>query len=196
MKIKRALLIKLSVFVITTILLFTIHVQANTPSNTNFENIASKALVNLKLLVGDAQGNLNLQSNVTRCEFVTLVNRMMAYDTDEKNNSSVSVPFKDINQKHWAYNNIKIALKYSLINGYTDNTMRPDNCVSFVEASAVVIRALGYENNIKKKWPEGIIDKSKELGLNKNLKIPEDKLLTRGEASVLIYNALTVSFTE
>ena len=168
-------------------------VQANVPTNANFEEIASKALVNLKLMMGDEQGNLNLENNVTRCEFVTLVNRMMTYDVDD---SSLSVPFKDISPKHWAYNNIKTALKHSLINGYTDNTVRPDNYVSFVEANAVIIRALGYDSNINKKWPEGIIDKSKELGLDKNMKVPEDKLITRGEASVLIYNALTVNFIE
>ena len=70
-------------------------VQANVPTNANFEEIASKALVNLKLMMGDEQGNLNLENNVTRCEFVTLVNRMMTYDVDD---SSLSVPFKDISQ--------------------------------------------------------------------------------------------------
>ncbi len=193
---KKELLIKSIIIVAVTLLLFSIQVQANVTSNASIEEIASKALVNLKLMVGDEQGNLNLQNNVTRCEFVTLINRMMIYDTDEKNNSSVSVPFKDITPKHWAYNSIKTALRFSLINGYTDNTVRPDNYVSFIEANAVIIRALGYGKNINKKWPEGIIEKSKELGLDKNLKIPEDKLLTRGEASVLIYNALTVNFID
>ena len=189
----KKLLVKSIIIIAFTLLIFSMQVQANVPTNANFEEIASKALVNLKLMMGDEQGNLNLENNVTRCEFVTLVNRMMTYDVDD---SSLSVPFKDISPKHWAYNNIKTALKHSLINGYTDNTVRPDNYVSFVEANAVIIRALGYDSNINKKWPEGIIDKSKELGLDKNMKVPEDKLITRGEASVLIYNALTVNFIE
>lgn len=190
---KKKLLVKSIIIIAFTLLIFSMQVQANVPTNANFEEIASKALVNLKLMMGDEQGNLNLENNVTRCEFVTLVNRMMTYDVDD---SSLSVPFKDISPKHWAYNNIKTALKHSLINGYTDNTVRPDNYVSFVEANAVIIRALGYDSNINKKWPEGIIDKTRELGLDKNLKVPEDKLITRGEASVLIYNALTVNFIE
>lgn len=190
---EKKLLVKSIIIIAFTLLIFSMQVQANVPTNANFEEIASKALVNLKLMMGDEQGNLNLENNVTRCEFVTLVNRMMTYDVDD---SSLSVPFKDISPKHWAYNNIKTALKHSLINGYTDNTVRPDNYVSFVEANAVIIRALGYDSNINKKWPEGIIDKSKELGLDKNMKVPEDKLITRGEASVLIYNALTVNFIE
>lgn len=173
-----------------------IKVHADIAPEYNIQEIASKALVTLKLMVGDNQGNLNLESNVTRCEFITLVNRMMTYDGDEYDNLALDIPFKDISPKHWGYNNIKTALKYSLINGYTDNTIRPDNCVSFTEASAVIIRALGYEDKINKKWPEGIIDKAEDLGLGKNLVIPEDKLLTRGEASVLIYNALTVNFTK
>lgn len=192
---KKAKLTNLVIFLIALIFVTT-QVSANDAANTNIENIASDALIKLKLMVGDENGNLNLQTKVTRCEFITLVNRMMAYDNDEKNNSSISVPFKDINQKHWAYGNIITALKHSLIKGYTDNTVRPNNNVSFIEAKTVIIRAFGYEDNINKKWPEGIIEKSKELDLNKNLEIQEDKLLTRGEASVLIYNALTVNFTD
>lgn len=191
---KKKSLIKLIIFNIIILLTFPMQMQAITTSNADIENIASKALVNLKLMMGDEQGNLNLKNNITRCEFITLVNRMMAYDTDKISDSSIIVPFKDISPKHWAYNNIITALKYSLLNGYTDNTVRPDNNISYTESKAVIIRALGYENSINKKWPEGIINKSKELGLDKNLKIPEDKLLTRGEASVLIYNALTVDF--
>lgn len=193
---KKAKLTNLVIFFLIALIFVTTQVSANDAANTNIENIASDALIKLKLMVGDENGNLNLQTKVTRCEFITLVNRMMAYDNDEKNNSSISVPFKDINQKHWAYGNIITALKHSLIKGYTDNTVRPNNNVSFIEAKTVIIRAFGYEDNINKKWPEGIIEKSKELDLNKNLEIQEDKLLTRGEASVLIYNALTVNFTD
>ncbi|NSW91767.1 MAG: S-layer homology domain-containing protein [Firmicutes bacterium] len=191
---KKAKLIKLFIIIIVLYLVFSIQVHAEVPAN--LESMCSKALVNLKIMIGDENGNLNLQNKVTRCEFITLVNRMMTYDYDEKIDDSVIVPFKDISQKHWAYNNIKIALKYALIKGYTDNTVRPDNYVSLVEAKAVILRALGYENTINKKWPEGIAEKAKELGLDKNLKVPNDKLITRGEASILIYNALTVNFVE
>ncbi|NMB95751.1 MAG: S-layer homology domain-containing protein [Clostridiaceae bacterium] len=172
----------------------------NLPLNVSSEKIseeiinkASSALVNLKLMIGDEKGNLKLNDNLTRCEFVTLVNRMMAYNTDNHYNDEY-IPFTDVKEKHWAYSNIVTAVSYGLINGYTDNTFRPDNNVTFVEAQAVLLRALGYQNQITKSWPDGVIEKSTEINLNKNLDLDRNKQITRGEASVLIYNALTIDF--
>ena len=81
-----------------------------------------------------------------------------------------------------------------LFKGYTDNTVRPNDNVTFTEARAILIRALGYENTMSGKWPDNVINKAEELGLNRNLDLPKDKQITRGEASVLIYNSLTVDF--
>lgn len=154
---------------------------------------SSRALVSLKLMIGDENGNLKLNDNLTRCEFVTLVNRMMGYDKEDYFKNA-DMPFSDVQENHWAYNNIKAAVSNGLINGYTDNTFRPDNKVTFVEAQAVILRALGYQSQITKAWPEGIIEKSLELNLGQYLSIDKDKQLTRGEASILIYNALTIDF--
>ncbi|HOJ11732.1 MAG TPA: S-layer homology domain-containing protein [Clostridiales bacterium] len=184
---KKALFTKI-IFITLIAIFFTL----STYASGDIINESSDALVNLEILLGDGKGNLNLNNNVTRCEFVTLVNRMMGYDEDELP-KNLTIPFKDIDQKHWAYKNVKIALNYGLIKGYLDNTLKPDNYVSRVEAEAILVRALGYENKVVEKWPKGIIDKSSELGINKNLDINQDKLLTRGEACVLIYNALSVT---
>ena len=58
---KKKLLVKSIIIIAFTLLIFSMQVQANVPTNANFEEIASKALVNLKLMMGDEQGNLNLK---------------------------------------------------------------------------------------------------------------------------------------
>jgi len=65
----------------------------------------------------------------------------MGYDADT-NLDSVKVTFTDIKKSHWAYDNIRRAIKYDLVSGYPDNTIAPDNDVTYAEALAVVIRAL------------------------------------------------------
>ena len=167
--------------------------QAKAAVDPAVEARSSNALVKLQLMRGDEKGNLNLKNKVTRAEFVTLVIRMLGYDKTS-DTKDVNISFKDIAQKHWAYNNIKIAVKYGLIKGYTDNTVRPNDNVTFTEARAILIRALGYENTMSGKWPDNVINKAEELGLNRNLDLPKDKQITRGEASVLIYNSLTFDF--
>jgi hypothetical protein len=186
---KKASVARFSIGLLIMLLLFSIPAAAAVDPATI--NTSANSLVKLKLMQGDQTGNLKLQSKVTRCEFVTMVIRMMGYSSDT---AGVNLDFKDISKKHWAYNYIKIAVKNKLINGYPDNTVRPDNFVDYTEAQAILIRALGYESTLTGDWPDNVLNKSSELSLNKNISLAKDKQLTRGEASVLIYNSLTIDF--
>jgi hypothetical protein len=188
---RRLKFLKVAIVLPVLFSLFVLH--ANAAVDPAIISKCSDSLVRLELMKGDASGNLKLQDKVSRCEFVTLVIRMLGYEgvTDT---SGVEVTFTDISPKHWSYDNIKIALKYRLLTGYTDNTIRPDNNVTFTEAQAILVRALGYESTMTGKWPDNVLNKSAELGLNRNLDLPADREITRGETSVLIYNSLTVNF--
>lgn len=179
---------------IITVFFFSLAVfQVSAELDPAVQEKCAKALVKLDLLRGDQNGNLKLKDKITRCEFITLVIRMLGLENDT-GIQDIELKFKDISEKHWAYNNIKIAYKHKLITGYDDNTIRPNNYVTFTEARAVLIRALGYENTMEGKWPDNVINKSAELGLNKNLNLPKDKEMTRGETAVLIFNSLMVEF--
>lgn len=154
---------------------------------------SAASLVKLEIMKGDEKGNLNLQNKVKRCEYVTLILRMLARENDT-DTGNIEIKFKDITKKHWAYNYIKLALKYGLIAGYTDNTVHPDDTVTYAQAAVILIRALGYEGTMTGSWPENVMNKAHELGLDRNLDLPADKQLNRGEASIIINNALTVDF--
>lgn len=168
-------------------------IPASAAVDPEVQKTSVDAIVKLKLMQGDESGNLKLENKVSRCEFVAMVIRMMGYHntTDTKD---IKVPFTDIKSTHWSYDYIKIAIKHKLLNGYVDNTVRPDNPVSFTEAQAILLRALGYDSTLVGSWPDNVLKKSAELGLDKNISLPKDQLLTRGETSVLIYNSLSISF--
>ncbi|WP_270506128.1 S-layer homology domain-containing protein, partial [Paraclostridium sordellii] len=57
---------------------------------------------------------------ITRAEFVKLVNKYFGFNDKGVSN------FKDINKNNWYYNDVCIAIKAGYINGYEDNTFRPD----------------------------------------------------------------------
>lgn len=188
---KRLLFIKF--IIVLSIVLSLVFSGASAAVDPVLQETSASSLVNLGIMVGDDSGNLKLDDKVTRCEFVAFVNRMMSFENDT-NIENIEIPFKDIKKKHWAYNTIKISLKYGLISGYDDNTVRPDATVNFAEAQAILIRALGYENTMTGKWPENVLNKGRDLGISSGIEFEKYKELTRGEASILIYNALTVDF--
>ena len=189
---KRKKLLSLILFIILTTFIFT-QVQASTEMDLQNQNAA--ALVKLKVLSGYPDGSLKLQNNIKRSEFFTLVVRMLGYNKDI-DTASVAMTFKDISKTHWAYNNMKVALKYKLVSGYPDNTIGPEKNVTYAETLSVLLRALGYENTITGKWPDNVLNKASQLEITKNLKILANKQMTRGEISVLIYNSLTTEFNK
>lgn len=190
---KKSYFIKIFLVAIVIVSLFVMQVSAAVDNDIHVK--CANSLVKLQIMQGDGKGNLRLSDKVKRSEFITMTIRMMGYDKDEQT-ENITVTFKDLTKKHWAYNNVKIALKYNLISGYPDNTIGIDKYVSFAEAEAIILRALSYQNTLAGSWPDNVVNKSIELGLNKNLDISHNKQLTRGETSVLIYNSLTVNFNK
>lgn len=187
---KKCLLIKV---LIVLFICFTFIIPVNAAFANNLQNDYAKDLVKLNLLKGYPDGSLGLQNKIKRSEFITFVVRMLGYENNV-DVSDVKVSFKDIDKKHWAYNNIKVALKYKLISGYPDNTIAPEKYVSYAEAVTVIIRALGYENGLAGNWPDNVISKATALGACKDVELPSKQEITRGDMSVLVHNSLTINF--
>lgn len=152
---------------------------------------SAEALVKLNILKGYEDGTLRLDNKILRSEFITLVVRLKGYHHDA-DIDDIKINFKDIEEKHWAYDNIKLAVKYNIVTGYPDNTIAPNNNVTYAEALAVLINALGYEDTLDGDWPDNVVEKATELKLDTNLDIEANTQITRGEMSIMIYNALTV----
>ncbi|AUG56006.1 S-layer homology domain-containing protein [Acetivibrio saccincola] len=168
-----------------------LNAQENDEKFKEIRDNCAEALVKLNILKGYEDGTLRLDNKIRRSEFITLVVRLKGYHYDA-DIDNVKINFKDIEEKHWAYNNIKLAVKYGIVTGYPDNTIAPNNDVTYAEALAVVINALGYKDSLEGDWPDNVIQKAKELKLDKNLSLEPNSRITRGEMSVIIYNALTV----
>lgn len=183
---------KTLIFILAFTMMISFATNVSASNNALLEKNAN-SLVKLGIMKGYEDGSLKLDNKIKRSEFITLVVKMMAYDKDT-NLDSTKISFKDLKKKHWAYTNIHVALKYELVTGYPNNTIAPDKDVTYAEALAVVVRALGYEKTLTGKWPSNVINKGTELGLNKNLSLEANHPLTRGEMSEIVYNALTVNF--
>lgn len=148
-------------------------------------------LVSLKIMQGYGDGDLRLQNKINRSEFVTLIVKMLGYDSDSEL-STVKISFKDVSSKNWAYNFIKAAVKNKLVIGTNDNKFNPVNNITYAEALTVMIRALGYENSLNGAWPQNVIEKATELGINNNVILDPNTQITRGEMAVIIDNSILI----
>ncbi|MBR5460418.1 MAG: S-layer homology domain-containing protein, partial [Clostridia bacterium] len=76
---------------------------------------------------------------ITRAEFVDLANSasMLAAGKGD-------IKFRDVDSEHFYYSSIMAAASSGLVNGYEDNTFRPDNTITRAEVVTVINRLLGF----------------------------------------------------
>src|SRR5665648_1268382 len=93
------------------------------------------------LIKGYPDGTFKLDNNITRAEFITLVNGAFGYT------KTVPISFTDVDQNAWYASAIAVAVEAGYIIGYPDGTMRPDNPISRVEAATIIMKINKLEAN-------------------------------------------------
>lgn len=143
----------------------------------------------LGIVKGDDLGNFNPNNPITRAEFTTMVVRMLGLEAAA---SYVATPtaFPDVTAASaWAYGYINIAVSRGLIKGYEDGTFRPNNNVTQAEALTILLRALGYTDNLPGTWPIDYIMMGAEIGIISTGFAP-DVPATRMLIATLVNNTL------
>jgi hypothetical protein len=98
--------------------------------------------------------------------------------------------FKDVPASYWASGDINIADP----SGYPDGTFKPDNAVTYPEALAMILRALGYTANYS--WPYGVIAKATNVGITNGVTLAANATINRGQMAMLINNALDLDINK
>jgi hypothetical protein len=101
--------------------------------------------------------------------------------------------FTDVTNEDWFFDEVMELYGKGIINGYDDETYRPYSYVKTDEFIKLTVTALGYTvSNAEEYWASGYIEKADTLGLLYGLEVTDyTKPITRGEAAVIIANALT-----
>ncbi len=143
----------------------------------------------LEIMNGDNYGNLNLDNNVTRAEFIKMA--LCTSALKDKVNAGVNVaPFIDVRASHWAVGYVTTAVSNGYIKGYLDGTFKPDAAVTLEEAVTVMLRIMGYTELDSGKYPDTQLAKYEELEMDSRIGAVRGQALTRRECMYLMYNAL------
>ncbi|MGD8190312.1 S-layer homology domain-containing protein [Brevibacillus ginsengisoli] len=152
-----------------------------------------KRLSALGLVEGMGNGDMAIGSNITRSQFATLVVRARGLASGVPLAQNVQ-RFADVKTADWFSGWVNVAAGQELIKGYPNNTFGPSNNVTYAEAVAMLVRALGYDVNgaLKGTWPNNYISKAAELGISKGVKVDPNKPATRGDIFMMLDNSLTI----
>lgn len=97
------------------------------------------------LLNGDANGSINPDNNITRAEFMTLVNKALKYN---KTGNKIK-NYKDIKETDWYYNQVMIALEEGYINGTSKTTISPNSTITRQEVMSIISKIANIETKSK-----------------------------------------------
>jgi N-acetylmuramoyl-L-alanine amidase len=101
---------------------------------------ASILLVRDKGLVEGLNNRYLPQKALTRAEFVTMMDRLFDFSALAK--AAPVQAYKDLLESHWSYPVITKAQALNLLEGYEDNTIRPDSPISRAEVAVLFQRLL------------------------------------------------------
>ncbi len=140
-------------FVLTFTALFT--ATAFAAENKGFTDVdfsteqgqAIEKMYNAGYLAGYNDGSFKPDATITRAELTRVFNQVFKYELDEE--KAAEMPdFNDIEKGVWYYNDVKIAQSNGYINGFEDNTFRPQDNFTRQQTCVVLALAAGLENNI------------------------------------------------
>jgi hypothetical protein len=97
---------------------------------------AEKELVN-----GYPDGTFRPNNNISRAEFMKLVNNAFQYTKEEE------IDYMDVKKGEWYFSTVKSAKAAGYINGYDDGTMRPNNPITREEVATIIARIMNLEAN-------------------------------------------------
>ncbi len=156
-------------------------------------------MVEWGIMQGDANGNLNPDRQITRAEFVTLVNRAFGYTEMDPEN-----PFSDVPDDAWYSEDIRIAHKAGYFNGTSDNTASPLSLMTREQAAALIGRNLRIDptpgmtttfldNQDIGVWSRGLVQKAADMGIVQGYAdgtFRPKNFVTRGHVACFLSRAL------
>ncbi len=153
-------------------------------------NAALPLLSALNIMVGDANGDMRLDSLVSRAEFTKVAVASSSYRHSVATSLKTS-SYKDVSAGHWAAPYIKVGVVNGYCKGYSDATFRPDNTVTYEEAITILLRVLGYsDDDFGNSWPYGQVGMAENLGISDGVDVNIGDELSRREVAVLVFNTL------
>lgn len=99
-------------------------------------------------VVGYPDGTFKPDGDMTRAEAAAIFARLVSEQKDESISGKPS--FDDVSKNEWYYSYIGYLEKYGIINGYNDNTFKPNDSVTRAEFVAMTVRYYDLFNDVSK----------------------------------------------
>lgn len=144
----------------------------------------------LEIIGGYPDGTFKPGNTITRAEFAKMacVAGGMAESADILGGTTSQ--FSDVKANEWYTGYINLAVSQGYVKGYPDGTFKPNNTITNAEVITVIMRILGYNDNLPGPWPVDYVAKAGNLEITTNIVTATNANAVRGDVARMIDNAL------
>lgn len=150
------------------------------------EQDAIKKAVALGIIEGYEDGTFGPDKTITRAEFAKIaVTAAGAKDTATMLEANAS-SFKDVKANSWYTGWINASESLGIFKGDTNGNFRPNDTISNQEAITVLMRLLGYNDNLTGSWPVNYVTKANQINMLDDVNIVASAAAKRGDITVML----------
>lgn len=157
-------------------------------ADTSAEEAAGNFLMEQGVIEG-INGELKLNDNFRRQDMVVMLSRLMGEEDTAMAFPTDGLTFTDFSDPYYRPI-IAWAVAAGLIEGHTPERFGFNENVTAQQYATVLLRALGYGEEVSGDGYANALNLAKELGLLGDYEFENDTIVTRGQMYVMTYNAL------
>ncbi len=158
-------------------------------ANTQYIEQASTVLKKMKIIIGNENGDLMLENNLTRAEFATIIARLLVLENTPIPDTVLK--FSDVTKEFWGYSSIYKCVNNGYLIGDGDGKFRPNDPIKYEEVLTIMVRILNKDQDLVN-WPDDYIDKADSINITKNTNYNSGDIINRGNSFIIIYNCLNI----
>ena len=153
-----------------------------------------KDLKDLKIMVGDDDGNMRLDDTITRAEAAKMICAVQGITVDSFANNVESSAFPDVPDTHWAKNYINCVKALFIAQGDENGNFNPEATITNEEIIKMLIVALGYNPMADQigGYPMGYTRTAQRIGLTADLMLEVEAPAIRRDVAVMFAVALDI----
>jgi len=142
-------------------------------------------LSGLNIINGYPDGTFKPENNITRAEFAKIACIAGGMGKSAEMLQSSPSKFSDVAAGQWYTGFINLSSSQGWVKGYPDGTFRPNAQITYAEVITVLVRLLGYNDNLPGPWPVDYIAKAGALDITDNVSFDANSPATRGDVAVM-----------
>lgn len=147
---------------------------------------ASIAKLNaLNIINGYPDGTYKPANNITRAEFAKIACIAGGMGSSAEMLQGTPSQYSDVAAAQWYTGYINLASSQGWVKGFPDGTFRPNSQITYAQVITVLVRLLGYNDNLPGPWPVDYIAKAGQIDITKDVSFNANAPATRVDVAVM-----------